>query len=205
MKTKNSILLLFLPFFAWSQQQDFQLWSNLELNYKLAKKVKISLDQSYRIRENATISDLFFTNLSLSYKLSKHHSVALGYRMINDFDLNSNIELKHRYYSDYNYRFKQKRLTIRNRLRFQYQSQNITIRDKASISYNVKKTPFEPFTSFEIYYKNKSLDKWRYTLGGAYPLAKKTNFSVFYRIQKDINAKKPEELYILGIGLDYNF
>ena len=205
MNKSSFILLLFCPFLLFAQEQDFQLWSKLGASYDLNKDFSLSLDQGFRARENASLPDVNFSNLSLKYDLIKKWSVAIGYRYITDFDLSQNISTSHRIYTDINYRKKKKRWLMKNRLRYQYQEENFTLRDKASLSYNIRKTPLEPFTAFELFFKDSEFKKWRYTLGASYPFLKEFDIDAYYRIQQSFNTNNPKQLHILGLGIEYKF
>jgi len=205
MNKSSFILLLFCPFLLFAQEQDFQLWSKLGASYDLNKDFSLSLDQGFRARENASLPDVNFSNLSLKYDLIKKWSVAIGYRYITDFDLSQNISTSHRIYTDINYRKKKKRWLMKNRLRYQYQEENFTLRDKVSLSYNIRKTPLEPFTAFELFFKDSEFKKWRYTLGASYPFLKEFDIDAYYRIQQSFNTNNPKQLHILGLGIEYKF
>lgn len=205
MNKSSFILLLFCPFLLFAQEQDFQLWSKLGASYDLNKDFSLSLDQGFRARENASLPDVNFSNLSLKYDLIKKWSVAIGYRYITDFDLSQNTSTSHRIYTDINYRKKKKRWLMKNRLRYQYQEENFTLRDKVSLSYNIRKTPLEPFTAFELFFKDSEFKKWRYTLGASYPFLKEFDIDAYYRIQQSFNTNNPKQLHILGLGIEYKF
>ena len=205
MNKSSCILLLFCPFLLIAQEQDFQQWSKIGVSYDLNKDLSVSLDQGFRFRENASLPDVTFSNLSLKYDLIKKWSVAIGYRYITDFDLSQNTSTSHRIYSDINYRQKKKRWLMKNRLRYQYQEENFTLRDKVSLSYNIRKTPLEPFTAFELFFKDSEFKKWRYTLGASYPFLKEFDIDVFYRLQQSFNTNNPKQLHILGLGIEYKF
>lgn len=205
MNKSSFILLLFCPFLLFAQEQDFQLWSKVGASYDLNKDFSLSLDQGFRARENASLPDVTFSNLSLKYDLIKKWSVAIGYRYITDFDLSQNTSTSHRIYTDINYRKKKKRWLMKNRLRYQYQEENFTLRDKASLSYNIRKTPLEPFTAFELFFKDSEFKKWRYTLGASYPFLKEFDIDAYYRIQQSFNTNNPKQLHILGLGIEYKF
>lgn len=205
MNKSSFILLLFCPFLLIAQEQDFQQWSKIGVSYDLNKDLSVSLDQGFRFRENASLPDVTFSNLSLKYDLIKKWSVAIGYRYITDFDLSQNTSTSHRIYSDINYRKKKKRWLMKNRLRYQYQEENFTLRDKVSLSYNIRKTPLEPFTAFELFFKDSEFKKWRYTLGASYPFLKEFDIDVFYRLQQSFNTNNPKQLHILGLGIEYKF
>ena len=205
MNKSSFILLLFCPFLLIAQEQDFQLWSKVGASYDLNKDLSVSLDQGFRARENASLPDVTFSNLSLKYDLIKKWSVAIGYRYITDFDLSQNTSNSHRIYSDINYRKKKKRWLMKNRLRYQYQEENFTLRDKVSLSYNIRKTPLEPFTAFELFFKDSEFKKWRYTLGASYPFLKEFDIDVYYRLQQSFNTNNLKQLHIVGLGIEYKF
>ena len=205
MNKSSFILLLFCPFLLIAQEQDFQQWSKIGVSYDLNKDLSVSLDQGLRFRENASLPDVTFSNLSLKYDLIKKWSVAIGYRYITDFDLSQNTSTSHRIYTDVNYRKKKKRWLMKNRLRYQYQEEKFTLRDKVSLSYNIRKTPLEPFTAFELFFKDSEFKKWRYTLGASYPFLKEFDIDVYYRLQQSFNTNNPKQLHILGLGMEYKF
>ncbi len=205
MNKSSFILLLFCPFLLIAQEQDFQQWSKIGVSYDLNNDLSVSLDQGFRFRENASLPDVTFSNLSLKYDLIKKWSVAIGYRYITDFDLSQNTFNSHLIYSDINYRKKKKRWLMKNRLRYQYQEENFTLRDKVSLLYNIRKTPLEPFTAFELFFKDSEFKKWRYTLGASYPFLKQFDIDVFYRLQQSFNTNNPKQLHILGLGMEYKF
>ena len=205
MNKSSFILLLFFPFLLIAQEQDFQQWSKIGVSYDLNKDLSVSLDQGFRFRENASLPDVTFSNLSLKYDFIKKWSVAIGYRYITDFDLSQNTSNIHRIYSDINYRKKKKRWLMKNRLRYQYQEENFTLRDKVSLSYNIRKTPLEPFTAFELFFKDSEFKKWRYTLGVSYPFLKEFDIDIYYRLQQSFNTNNPKQLHILGLGMEYKF
>ena len=205
MNKSSFILLLFSPFLLIAQEQDFQQWSKIGVSYDLNKDLSVSLDQGFRFRENASLPDVTFSNLSLKYDLIKKWSVAIGYRYITDFDLSQNTSTSHRIYSDISYRKKKKRWLMKNRLRYQYQEENFILRDKVSLSYNIRKTPLEPFTAFELFFKDSEFKKWRYTLGASYPFLKEFDIDVYYRLQQSFNTNNPKQLHVLGLGMEYKF
>ena len=205
MNKSSFILLLFCPLLLIAQEQDFQLWSKVGASYDLNKDLSVSLDQGFRARENASLPDVTFSNLSLKYDLIKKWSVAIGYRYITDFDLSQNTSTSQRIYTDINYRKKKKRWLMKNRLRYQYQEEIFTLRDKVSLSYNIRKTPLEPFINFELFLKGSNFNKWRYTLGASYPFLKEFDIDAYYRLQQSFNTNNPKQLHILGLGIEYKF
>ena len=126
-----------MPPFTYCTRTRFQQWSKIGVSYDFNKDVSVSFDQAFRFRENASLADVTFSNLSLKYDLVKKWSLAIGYRYITDFDLSQNISISQRIYADINYRKKKKRWRIKNRFRYQYQEENFSLRDKIFLSYNI--------------------------------------------------------------------
>ena len=205
MNKSSLVLFLFCPLLLIAQEKDFQQWSKIGVYYDLNKDLSVSLDQGLRFRENASLPDVTFSNLSLKYDLIKKWSVAIGYRYITDFDLSQNTSISQRIYTDINYSKKKKRWQIKNRLRYQYQEENFTLRDKIFLKYNIRKTPLEPFTTFELFFKDSEFKKWRYTLGVSHPFLKEFDIDAFYRLQQSFNTNNPKQLHILGLGMGYKF
>ena len=208
MKKLSILLLLLLPTSLLAQEQDFQLWSKLELTYKAHKKVSLALSEGFRLRENASLPSKSFTNLSLAYKHSKRLRLAAGYRFIQTFDLDQSISLRHRYYADAVLRLKKKRWQWAYRARFQHQvglnHQETYHRGRINLSYNLRKTPLDPFAAVEAFYDfDNKLDKTRYTLGLSYPITKTMETRCYYRVQHELNVPNPTDIYILGISLAY--
>ena len=204
MNKSSFILLLFCPFLLIAQEQDFQQWSKIGVSYDFNKDLSVSLDQAFRFRENASLTDVSFSNLALKYDIKKW-SVAIGYRYITDFDLSQNTSISQRIYTDINYSKKKRRWRIKNRLRYQYQEENFTLRDKIFLKYNIRKTPLEPFTTFELFFKDSEFKKWRYTFGVSHPFLKEFDIDAFYRLQQSFNTNNPKQLHILGLGMEYKF
>lgn len=202
MNKSSLVLFLFCPLLLIAQEKDFQQWSKIGVYYDLNKDLSVSLDQAFRFRENASLTDVSFSNLALKYDIKKW-SVAIGYRYITDFDLSQNTSISQRIYTDISYSKKKKRWRIKNRLRYQYQEENFTLRDKIFLKYNIRKTPLEPFTTFELFFKDSEFKKWRYTLGVSHPLLKEFDIDVFYRLQQSFNTNNPKQLHILGLGVEY--
>ena len=204
MNKSSLVLFLFCPLLLIAQEKDFQQWSKIGVYYDLNKDLSVSLDQAFRFRENASLTDVSFSNLALKYDIKKW-SVAIGYRYITDFDLSQNTSISQRIYTDISYSKKKKRWRIKNRLRYQYQEEIFTLRDKIFLKYNIRKTPLEPFTSFELFFKDSEFKKWRYTFGVSHPFLKEFEIDAFYRLQQSFNTNNPKQLHILGIGMEYKF
>ncbi|MDA8956016.1 DUF2490 domain-containing protein [Flavobacteriales bacterium] len=195
---KSSLILIFFPLFLFGQESDFMLWSKASVNYSINKKANISFTQGLRLRENASLKDELYSNFSISRKWNKRWSVAMDYRLIEEYDVFFNSELQHRFSLDFSWRKKIDRLTIKSRSRFQYGS-SLVFRERISAHYNLRKTPLEPSFLLESFYDFSTVTKLRATIGATYPLAKSTDIDLYYRLQNDF--KNASLIYILGIGI----
>ena len=86
-----------------------------------------------------------------------------------------------------------------------YQERHYDGITKIFLKYNIRRTPLEPFTTFELFFKDSEFKKWRYTLGLSHPFLKQFDIDVFYRLQQSFNTNNPKQLHILGLGIEYNF
>lgn len=203
------ILFYFLPLFAFGQD-DFQLWSKLEVDYRINKKFSLELTEGLRLRENASQISKFFTDFNTIYKYNKKARIGMGYRFNQTFDLAQEIRLRHRWYIDLVLRQKIKRYQFSFRSRIQNQKGVDHLeryyRGKISVSYNIRKTPLEPTLSIESFLNLQSpqFDKFRCTAALSYPLHKKAQGSLYYRVQQEVNVSSANTFYILGAGVSYD-
>ena len=211
MKTiRNSFLLLLIcTLSAYSQQNDFQSWNSIKISKKIYKRTNFSVKEGIRFRENSSLISKNFTDVKISHRIKKtDFEVSVGYRFSNDFDLDFTSENKYRYYSDFSSKYKYKRFKFSLRDRFQLQGNNSNytaiFRQKTEVSYNVRKTPFEPFVQLELFINfNQQFEKLRYTTGFSYPIMKDLNATIFYRIQQPLISSNQENLFILGSSISY--
>ena len=215
MKINSIILFIFLSSFVFSQEKDSQTWSTLSIDKKIVKKTEMTLKQSFRLENNSSFLYKYFTDSRIKYNYNKMLSVSIGFRYINEREIennwlaDTNTENKNRYYSDLHVkqnidRFK---LSLRNRLQKQGVKNdfNNTFRQKLSIDYNIKKSKLKPIFSTEYFYKKEEkIIKIRYSLGLEYPVIKNLNFYLGYRFQKEVNVSDPLELKIFEVKINYN-
>ena len=108
MKRLSFFFFLF-PFLVFSQEKDFQLWSKLELKYKINKKLAVDFSEGFRLRENARLPLKSFSEMGISYRNNKMIKSRFAYRFIQNFDKARNLLLRHRFYADLSLRKKLKR------------------------------------------------------------------------------------------------
>lgn len=203
---KVFILLLFTVSIK-AQDQDFQIWSSADVQYKWNKKFSFGLEQALRTAHNSLLVDKTFTELKVSYDLPKKMKVAGGYRFIQNYI--GEKSLGHRLYADFKYSYKLDRFKFNYRLRYQYQFNNEdvtnTVRNQLKIRYNLPKTSIEPFIAGEMYYTVfTGFDKQRYTVGLSEKFGKKIKGSIYYRFQREVNVGNVQTQNIIGVGISYD-
>jgi len=207
---KLSFIFFLFPLLSFTQTEDFQLWSSVSINYSVNKKLDFKLTESLRLRENVSLISRQFSELRSTYRINKSFRLNAGYRFLRIISIEKQTNLRHRFYFDIINRKKIKRIRFFSRLRSQYQTginyNEFYTRGKLGALYNIRKTPFDPEFSSEIFFDNKKkqIDKLRYTLALSFPFNKKIKSNIFYRIQTEKNIVNPNTFYILGLGLEYN-
>jgi len=208
---QNSILLLlFFSFTGFSQENDFQTWYSVSLNKKIIKKTNLSVKTGLRLRENSSLYAKQFTDVKIKRKYNKRISYAVGYRYINKWDVALNISDQNRFYADVNYKNKfSKRFAYAVRNRWQTGGDSfgykMTLRQKFALDYNIKKTKLTPSIATEYFLTlEDGINKLRFTIALAYPLANKLDFELTYRIQQEFYVNNPQTLFIFEGKLAYN-
>ena len=81
------------------------------------------------------------------------------------------------------------------------------LRSRLSVSYDIKKCPFEPYAEVEVYNELDNafaFDKVRYTVGTEYKINKEHKLKVFYRYQ-DYADYDEVGVHVLGLGYAFEF
>ena len=216
------LLLLFLAFASYSQEKDFQMWTELGIKKEINKDFSLSLNQEFRFNENASTFDKWHSTFGLEYDITKYVRMRVMYRYSQNKDLEKGFEVAHRYLSDVILRKKVKRFNLSYRLRYQMDYEkdftgealymdSQALRSRFMFKYNIRKNPLTPYTSYEFLYRlnnpyGNSIERNRITIGIDYNLTDNLSANLYYRYQtssgNDVRAKN---YYITGIGMSYKF
>ena len=210
-KIQNSIFILLISSLSvFSQENDFQSWYAFSVKKKVIKKTDIIFKSGLRFRENSSILNKNFFDVRLKRKWTKKISLASGYRYANNWNKENFLSNNHRFYADLSYRSKLiKRLDYSIRNRWQNQGSlntyKITLRQKFSLSYNIRKTKLTPHIATEYFLNlNSGFNKLRSTISLSHPINKKIDFSCSYRIEQEFYVNNPETLFIFEGKISYN-
>lgn len=221
----KAVLGIFIALFASGGQINAQgglnLWSSAELNYKINKRVKLSLSEELRLRENLAKTDRFETSLEATYKLFSFIKVGAGYSLLNYNHPRKGWEIRHRVNLSVEGEYSIGRFDLA--IREQYQNTyrvgitgtserlnpKMYVRSRLSVSYNISGSRIYPYTSAEFYHTVNSpveneLSKIRYTLGTKYKLSKRNSLNLYYRYVTEKEDDDIEGSNIIGIGYTIN-
>lgn len=219
-KTVLGILLIFIGLLQGKAQvSDFQLRTGVQLYGDISKKTKWGVETESRFANNAKEFNRILVEPTISYRIQKYMSLAVGYRwsLINDDGLN---ELQsNRLHLDVALHHKIKSLAFKLRSRFQYDLTGFNrtevikysdtfYRHALSIDYNIFGSRFKPSVGFELFHnmdntKLYKIEKFRYSASVDYRLTRNARISAFYMIDDEVNARNPETNYILGCSIGF--
>jgi opacity protein-like surface antigen len=164
--------ILFLPicFPLFAQDTDNALWTTLDIKKKFSHGLALSLEEEYKMRENFSNTDKFETTIDLSWKPLSFLKGGIAYCRIdynhpaNNSSTTEYWELRHRYIAYLMGSYDIGRFSLSLKEKFQLTNRvgvdasanksNPTnvIRSKFEVDYNIKKSPFTPYASVEVFY-----------------------------------------------------
>lgn len=211
------ILAILFAFSGFSQSQP-STWIELEFSKKIFKNLKIEFNPELRMFGGFKM-DSYILEGGLSYKLHKYLTLAGYYRYENEYNYREKREIYEwepadRFAFDAKSGFQLSRFDLQFRLRYTNgtdfddttDDKTSFFRYRAKIEYDIKGNKLAPFASVEAFHDliSEDIDKMRYTGGLAYPINKKNELSLFYRLQDYSEADK-ESMNIIGIGYSLKF
>lgn len=219
----NVVLFTNLNYAQTEGDTDWASWNTIRVEYKLTEKWSFGLEEQFRLKENFSETDEFFTQLTADYELFNNFKLGAGFRYIRENDNVGNIqgyENHFRFQVDANYKHKINNFTVGYRLRYQNKNElgvsydegdyvNQNVRFKTSVEYNFKKWSFDPKFSAEIFNRfqegeDNGFNKYRLTLGTDYKIKNVGKVGLFYRFEKELNVDYPDTKNILGLSFIYN-
>lgn len=200
-----------------SAQAPAGLWGEAEIGYKLNSKIKLTLSEEIRLRENLSKIDRSETTLGASYKFNKYLKAGGGYAFIKYNHPNGYWENRQRFYAEVEGEYKINRVTmsLREKVQSTYRegvletatraNPKLYLKSRLSASYSVKHSGFDLYISAEFYNtlndpQQNELTKIRYTFGTKYKINKKNSLNLFYRYVSEKSDDDVEGSNIIGIG-----
>ncbi len=212
------------------KEQDFGLWSGVDVRVPLTKKLDAGLEVQMRFKNNVTAIDNSFFSPYIKYDLHKHFGLGIDYRWSNepkgggmfgpdnfhrvtlDLEAKKLVELF----------AENTRLDASFRLRGTHETtngdrNNDYLRMQLEFKYNIPGIKLEPELSGELFYhfndqlsysfsevqSRGRMNKFRVKLGLNYQLNKRQQLKLFYMIQSFTESPKTD--FVLGVGYSYRF
>lgn len=201
---------------------DFETWSGVGAEAKLGDKWNLGIEEQFRLKQNSTIIDEYFTGVSLRRTLvDKKLKFGVGYRFISENNFEPTYELEQRLNFDIIYYKKLNKWRLTTRLRYQnrndigesksdgdYPRKHYRLRLKAE--YKIKNWKLDPIASVEIFRKSEKytipyFSDIRFRVGTSYDMKKYGEIDIFYQIDKGLGETYPKTTYVVGVGYNYKF
>ncbi|MCE3280475.1 MAG: hypothetical protein K0S44_2666 [Bacteroidetes bacterium] len=209
---------------ATKASQDFGIWATVNLEKKLSEKFSIMFTEEFRLRDNATRINLFYSDLGVEFRPAKIIKFALSYRNIQKNLIDGTYSYRHRIQLDITLKKKFGNFAVSYRQRLQreqrdvYNSENGQLaewysRNKITVKYDMDK-PLKPYVAVELRYQIQNYrlvesdNTWhraRYIAGLDYKLNDKSTVGLYYLMQNEFNVKTPQSIYIVGVEYSYSF
>lgn len=211
-----TVLIFFAYQNSYSQNDDAGLWTGVTFNIDISEKLGLSFEEEIRFNNNASKINKFFSQIGLSYNLSKNIDIGASYRFINKQNPDSKYSVRHRFQTDLRLKTKAGRYTLSTRIRYQtkyidpYNTEDGLIpedylRNKFAISYDIRKTTLTPYISYEYFYQannpgGNEIDKTWLTMGFKFRLKNRDRISMLYRNSQQYNVRDPLTSHIFIIA-----
>jgi Protein of unknown function (DUF2490) len=202
-------IAVFISSSALGQYRDAGLWSSVSAEYKLNKKTELSIAPEFRLNENLSQVNSWFSDFGVQYKLPGNLSVQAVYRIGYRSPM-LEPELRQRLQFGLGYKVELNDWSLSLASRYQAALRLIaddgdpdfisTWRNKVSVKYaGLKK--WELGSAFEVFNsqsEDRTLDltDWRLTFSTEYKINKRNFISFGYLIQKNLVSRVPELDYV---------
>ena len=109
-------------------------WNTFNVEYGINSRFTALFTEEYRIKENFSRLNLFYTNLGIEYKVTKYIKAALVYRFIDKYQDDNSFSFRHRLMLDLTLKKKFGKLGLSYRQRLQAEEKNIFSSDAGRIN-----------------------------------------------------------------------
>lgn len=213
------ICLSFLfPVVALSQHVG-KVWTELGVETNLNDRIDLGLEFTSRFDVNGL--ETFFPQLGVKYKINKYIRPSIDYRYIVDRMKNGQYSNSHRLNFNVDFKYKNKDLTLKSRVRYQYGFDNFSsndqydsdfdqaIRLKVGAGYDIPKFILSPVLSGELFYDpingptGRQFNKLRIYAGLETDFSGPHSIALGYIYDTRINMPVPLTRHILNISYSY--
>jgi len=221
---KYSLLLLSLTFLVpvglQGQQKDFQSWWEFSIDKGFDNGIDLSGEIEQRFKNNSLQYDRSLVTVAGEYDIKKYLEVAAGFRAFLDSDRELQLNAKYRVHMDVTGSHSLSRYDLSLRARFQYGFEdifdpaysggnNFVNRYRLKVANHIFGTRFGWFATVESWHllsdqPNRLFYKMRYSAGVEYALNFKSEFTVRYILEDELNVANPLQAHILVFGFSHS-
>jgi hypothetical protein len=213
-KLLATILLAILCFGVQTSCYAQEVWTGFTLRVKPTKRITTEIEQQFRFQNNFATLYSRFTEVGVGYDITSRLNVHAAYRhtdrtaidRVDDDRRRVSVEASYTVGSD------ETAFTLAYRLRYQSAQQRSGeenrddyIRNRLALTYNLTKRT-QPYVTSEVFYKMALANEIRaywLTMGLKTKIGKSFGLTTFYRIEKELNIKRPQTNLIVGAMLAY--
>ena len=221
MKIKLSLLFFLLSFFALIGQNEdvYENWSSIEVDYGLTKNIDIYAGGQLRIKSVGDWYNKSFYELGAKIKINDYLSSGFGYRGIDELDDVGNIqghEKFNRYHAFLTGAYEYKKIDFRLRLQFQRKNEvgnsslnNDFFRTRFEVRYDIKGWKADPRIGIEFFTKDDlnfddNYKKYRFSFGTKLNLKGPNSLTIKYILQEEVRVVSAISHHILRLNYNYS-
>ena len=210
--------VLVLPVVLWvvssfslrAQEKDFATWANVGFEYKLKPVLTVSGALEWRTKDDFGKTDRGGLKVGGSYKPLSFLKLGAGYETHYRNRGTDGWKFRHRYHVDGTLSARVQRVKLSLRERFQHtfdgHTDELRLRSRAKVAYDIPKCKLEPYASAEMYNglnrtEHFGVKRMRYRGGITLPLSKRWEADIFYCRQWEKDKRKD----IVGVECVYSF
>ncbi|MGB1206498.1 MAG: DUF2490 domain-containing protein [Chitinophagales bacterium] len=216
----NIIILLLNSGFIWAQTSEnklietseTELWQGISVKKKITKKWSVGLEENIRLSDSGRRFETGLLETMLQYKLLKNIKLKAAYRYSfkpvttanrQRLSVSASGKWKVNKRWKWSHRVKYQYAFVRNR-----QESSKVLRYKTELTYNIRKSKWNPFFSAECFYrfsyKENLFDAYRLAIGADYKWHKRQTFNIAYMQEKELNENLPKRYHIFYLAYSFD-
>ena len=222
MKIKLSLLFFLVNLVTLVAQNEdvYENWSSIEVDYELIKNVDIYGGGQLRIKSVGDSYNKSFYELGAKVKINDYLSSGFGFRGIDELDDVGNIqghEKFNRYHAFITGEYDYKKFDFRLRLQFQRKNEvgisnsvnNDFFRTRFEVRYDIKGWKADPRIGIELFTKDdlnfdENYKKYRFSFGTKLNLKGPNSLTIKYILQEEVRVDSPISHHILRLNYNYS-
>lgn len=191
-----------------------EVWTGVSLRVKPTRRINVEAEQQFRFQNNFSTLYSHFVELGAGYDITSRLNIHAAYRHTNRTSVERVDDDRRRISAEASYNIGSDNTAFVLSYRIRYQSaqetsgegnQDSYIRNRLALDYNLTKR-VTPYATTEFFYKLAPANEIRafwFTMGLKTKIGKSIGLNTFYRIEKELNIKRPQTNLIVGIMLTY--